>query len=299
MEAIMRWGLDVIMALQQFRGPALDSFFRAVTFLGAEQFYLLLLPLLLWCVDVGVGARVGVLLLLSSHLNLSLKELFHQPRPFDLDPKVQLTSGDGYGLPSGHAQLGVVVWGSISAWSRKAWVWGLAIGLIVLVGFSRVYLGVHFPTDILAGWAVGGISLGLYLAAQVRVGEWLAGLDLGRQLLLAIAVPLLLLVIYPVKDTATAMGTLAGAGLGLVLTHRYLPFSARGPWRQRALRFVIGSVVVVPLYLGLKMVFPGETAPLYLHFRTLQFSLIGLWATFGAPWLFHRLGLAPLPCERA
>jgi membrane-associated phospholipid phosphatase len=293
-EALLQWGLDLIVVIQQFRGPVLDGLFRVASSLGEPEFHLLLLPSLLWCVDFGLGAQVGVFLLLSSHLNLYLKNLFQQPRPFVFDPSVQLTPvEEGYGLPSGHAQLAVVVWGGIATWTRKGWFWGVAIVLIVLVGFSRIYLGVHFPTDVLAGWIIGAISLGLYLATQPGVKKWLAGLSLGSQMLLAFILPLLLFLIQPIKNTATAMGTLAGAGVGLTLTYRYVPFNARGPLWQRILRFVIGSAIVVPLYLGFKTVSPGEGSALYLGFRFLSFGLIGLWGSLGAPWLFRLLRLVP------
>ena len=299
MEALLQWGLDLIVVIQQVRGPELDGLFRVASFLGEPEFHLLVLPLLFWCVDFGLGARVSVFLLLSSHLNLYLKALFQQPRPFDFDPSLQLIPVEGYGLPSGHAQLAVVVWGSIGAWARKSWFWGVAIGLMVLIGFSRIYLGVHFPTDVLAGWAVGAVLLGLYLTMQPELERWLAGLGLGQQMLLALAVPLVLFLTHPLKDTATAMGTLAGAGVGLALTHRYAPFSARGPWWQRLLRFLTGSVIVVLLYTGFRMVFPGEESALYLGFRFLSFGLIGLWGSLGAPWLFRLLRLVPEDQKRA
>ena len=95
------------------------------------------------------------------------------------------------------------------------------------------------------------------------------------------------------------MGTLAGAGVGLALTYRYFPFSAHGSWRQRVLRFLAGSVVVVLLYLRFKVVFPGEESALYLAFRFLSFVLIGLWGTLGAPWLFRLLRLVPETEENA
>ncbi|MCK4722360.1 MAG: phospholipid phosphatase, partial [Dehalococcoidia bacterium] len=101
MEALLQWGLDLILAIQQIHGPVLDGIFRAITFMGEEEFYLILLPLLLWCVDFGLGARLGALFLLSSYLNFGLKDLLRQPRPFDLDPSVKLSSAEGYGLPSG------------------------------------------------------------------------------------------------------------------------------------------------------------------------------------------------------
>ena len=299
MEALLQWGVDLIVAIQQTHGPALDSIFRAITFMGEEEFYLLLLPLLFWCVDFGVGARLAILFLFSSYLNTDLKDLFQQPRPFELNPSVRLSSAEGYGLPSGHAQSAVVVWGSIAAWSRKSWFWGMAIGLMLLVGFSRIYLGVHFPTDVLAGWAIGAVLLGLYLAVQPRAGKWLTRLSLGQQILLALAMPVLLLLIHPVKDATTTMAALAGMGVGLALKHRYLPFTARGPWWQRTLRFFTGGVIVVALYLGLKMVVPGEESALHLVFRFLRYGLIGVWISLGAPWFFRLLRLVPEAERRA
>ena len=299
MEALLQWGIDLIVAIQQIHGPALDSIFRAITFMGEEEFYLLFFPLLFWCVGVGLGARLGVFFLLSTYLNTDLRDLFQQPRPFDLDPSVQLSSAEGYGLPSGHSQSAIVVWGTIAAWARKTWFWMVAIALMVLIGFSRIYLGVHFPTDVLAGWTIGVVLLGIYLLVQPGIERKLAELSLGVQMALSLAVPVVLLLIHPVKDTTTTMAVLAGMGVGLALMHRYVPFSARGPWWQRAVRFLIGGAVVLALYLGLKMVFPGEESALYLVFRFLRFWLIGLWVSFGAPWLFRLLHLAPETERRA
>lgn len=293
MQVLWGWGMDLIATIHQTYGPVLENTFRAIALMGEKEFYLFLLPLLFWCVDFGVGVRLAVLFLLSSYLNVDLKDLWRQPRPFDLNLGVRLSPAEGYGLPSGHAQSAVVIWGSIAAWIRKGWFWGIAIGLMVLTGFSRIYLGVHFPRDVFAGWAIGALLLALYLALQPRVERWLVGLSMGQGILLAMAVPLVLLLIHPVKDTTAAMAGLAGMGVGLALKHRYLPFDARGPWWQRTLRFLIGGVVVVVLYLGVQMVVPGEGSPLYLVFRFLHYWLIGLWISLGAPWCFQLLRLAP------
>ena len=293
METLLQWGLDLIVSIQGVRGPVLDSIFRALTFTGEEQFYLVLLPLLLWCVDYGLGVRVAVLLMLSSYLNVDLKDLFQQPRPYHLNPSVGISSSPGYGLPSDHAQSSIVVWGTIASWVRKTWLWVVAIALMLLVGFSRVYLGVHFPTDVLAGWTLGAALLALYLALQPGVVKRLAELGLGAQVLLALAVPLALLLVHPIKDTTTRMGALAGMGVGLVLTHRYLSFTAGGPWWQRVVRFLIGGAIVFALYLGLSGIFPGEESSLHIIFRFVRYGLVSLWTTLGAPWLFLLLKLAP------
>src|SRR3989304_5756572 len=104
MDTIWAWGLEVIAALQSVRTPLLDLVFRGFSQMGEEFFFLLLLPVIFWLIDVRLGARVGILLLLSFLLNHLLKEAIHHPRPADLNPAVALIQVDGYGLPSGHAQ---------------------------------------------------------------------------------------------------------------------------------------------------------------------------------------------------
>ena len=68
MEAIWQWGINLIIAIQQVHGPLLDSVFRGITFAGEEQFYLVLLPLILWCIDYSFGAVLAVFFLLSKHI---------------------------------------------------------------------------------------------------------------------------------------------------------------------------------------------------------------------------------------
>jgi membrane-associated phospholipid phosphatase len=291
LESILQWGMDIIVGIQQIRSPVLDSIFSVVTYLGGEQFYLFLVPLILWCVDFGFGARLAFLFLLSSYLNVGLKDAFQQPRPFDLVPGVQVIEPEGFGLPSYHAQSAVVVWGGIANWGRRNWLWVVSIVLTVLVGFSRIYLGVHFLTDVLAGWVIGIVFLVLYLILQPAVTRRLAELRPGIQVILAVAVPTLLLLIHPTKDSTSAMAALAGAGAGLALTYRYFPFSAQGRLWKRVVRFLAGGVVIVGLYVGLKVVLPGEDSSLFLVFRFLHYGVIGLWITLGAPWVFGRLRL--------
>lgn len=293
MDALQLWGLELIKAIQQIHGPVLDSIMQAITFFGSEDFYLLLLPALVWSIDYQVGIRLGIILLFSSYLNTDIKDLFQQPRPFTLDPAVKLSEADGYSLPSGHAQSATVVWGSLGVWVRKTWFWALAILLIVLVGFSRIYLGVHFPTDVLAGWAIGAGLFGIFLATSPGIQSKIARLNYLAKLLLALGAPIILVLLYPVEDTISATATLAGIGVGLVLGHKYVPFSAQGIWWQRILRFIIGILIVIGLFFGLRAVLPAQGEPLFMTFRFVRYLMVGLWVTLGGPWVFRLLKLAP------
>lgn len=293
MESIWQWGFSVIVWVQHYRTPALDAGMRWFTFMGDEEFYLLLLPFLLWCIDFGLGLRVGVIFLLSVVTNSAVKDALLQPRPFDFDVSVKLAPAEGYGLPSGHAQSAVVVWGSIGAWARHARGWLLAICVIVLIGVSRVYLGVHFPTDVLAGWLIGILLLAIFVAGLPSAVRLARNLGLGMQVVAAAVLPVILAWLHPTKDTVSAMGTLAGVGAGLAFTWQFVPFSALGPWWQRAVRFGVGGFVALTIYVGLRAVFPGESSPVFFAFRFLRYSLLGLWVALGGPWLFLKLHLAP------
>ena len=292
MDAIWQWGIDFIHTVQLAQGPVLTAFFKGITFMGEEEFFLLLIPMILWCVDFAVGVRLVTIFLLSTYVNTGLKGLFTHPRPFELDPTVKLHDAGGYGLPSGHSQSAVVVWGTIAAEFRKTWLRVVAILLMVLIGFSRIYLGVHFPTDVLGGWAVGAIFLALYLVLGLRVEAWLKEASLAVQLILSVVLPLALLLIYPDKDAISSTAVLMGMGIGVALIRRIAPFSATGPLWQRAARFLVGAIGLLAIYFGLKLVFPAEGEPLYLVLRAVRYALVGLWVTLGAPWLFRRLRLA-------
>ena len=292
MDPILEWGIEFIVAVQVIRSPLLDAFFQGVTFLGDAEFYLLLAPIFIWCVDYRLGARLGVVFLASSYLNAFVKNLLAQPRPCALEPEVCVVEAEGHGLPSGHSQNAVVFWGIIAHWVGQAWAWAVAILLMVLIGFSRVYLGVHFLTDVLAGWAIGIVILAIFIAFDARIESWLGSLSLTVQLALALAIPLLLLALHPTEVTVQIAGALMGLAIGIALTMRYLKYDAGGPLWKRAARFLVGVAIVAAIFFGLRLVFPAEGESLHGPFRYVRYGLVGLWISAGAPWLFLKVKLA-------
>jgi membrane-associated phospholipid phosphatase len=291
-DPILEWGIEVIVAIQTIRSPALDVFFQGLTFLGDAEFYLLLAPIFIWSVNYRLGARLGILLLLSSSINEALKNILMQPRPCEPRPDLCINQAEGFGIPSGHAQNAIVFWGVIAHWVSRAWAWAAAILLMLLIGLSRIYLGVHFPSDVIVGWAIGIVILGLYIVLGERVEKWLGGLSLAVQILLALALPVMLLAIQPSDVTVQITGAFAGIAVGVALGIRYLDFDAGGQFWKRAVRFLLGVAVVAAIFFGLRLIFPGEGESLYAIFRFMRYGLVGLWISLGAPWLFLRVGLA-------
>lgn len=291
MDGILDWGVEVIRWFQQ-ASPLLDLPFKAFTFMGEEPFFLVLLPLIYWCLDRRVGARLTILFLLSTYVNSVAKTLGGQPRPYDYAPDdvAPLWEATGYGLPSGHTQSAVVVWGYLASQFRRAWLWVVTALLIVLIPLSRVYLGVHFPTDLLGGYLLGVSILLVYVWLEPSVESWLGGKGLAWRLALALGVPLLLTLLYHTEDGIRVGATLTGMAVGFTLERHLVRFKSGGAWGKCALRFLLGIGVLFGLWVGLDVAFEGlEPAIL---FRFVRYGSIGLWGGLGAPWVFVRLGLA-------
>lgn len=297
---LQTWGTDLILAVQSISSGFLDTFFKAITWLGNREAYLVILTLLYWCINRSWGARLLVLTMLSSWFNEALKSLFDLPRP---DPARvrQLVSESSFGFPSNHAQTGaVIVWGYLAAKVKRAWFSVLAVAMIFLIGLSRAYLGIHFPQDVIGGWILGIVILLIWLRYEERLAAWWRSLAPQRQALLAVAGPLALMFLtpadsfgrYPNETGATLAGILLGAGLGSILEARTVRFRVDGSLGRRALRYLVGIVLVAAFYVGGGLVPELHPWGLDIALRVLRYALVGLTAVWLAPWLFVKLRLA-------
>lgn len=155
--------------LQEWREPWLDLCMKAVTFLGNGGWFWILLGVLFLCRKNTRKMGMGMLLsLLLGFLvgNILLKNLIARPRPCWLEPGVALLIPvpQDYSFPSGHTLASVEGALSIFWYNKK---WGIAaLILAALIAFSRMYLFVHFPTDIL-----GGVCLGI--VCTWIVNQWI------------------------------------------------------------------------------------------------------------------------------
>jgi len=291
MHELLSWGLDVVRAAQTFANPALTAFFRFLSVLGTEYVYLLLIPVVYWCVDHRKGLRLGIFVIVSAVLNAWLKVLFMQPRPYDLDPTVGMARETSYGLPSGHSQISATFWGVAAPWIRRPWGLAAALLLPLLIGLSRIYLGVHFPTDVFLGWALGG-ALAAAHAIWGQDLEALAGKLSGRVKMILAAAAALGMNALNMNETGLP-GVLLGTVAGAVLASSRARFDASsGTPAIKALRFLAGIAGAAVLYFGLKALFPGRGSASYALFRFLRYGILGAWVSLGAPWLFLRLNLA-------
>jgi glycerophosphoryl diester phosphodiesterase len=284
-ERAVRW-------FEQFASPWLDSVAFFFTWLGSEYFYMALLPVMYWLVDRQRGYQLAFLFLFSMWLNGLLKDMFNMPRPSPGEGVRVLVHESSPGFPSGHAQGSMTVFGYLFAEYRNVWLRWLAVILIVLVAFSRPYLGVHYLGD-----TVGGLAIGLLLVVIFRWGfrkRLGAGWPRSLKLALAIGVPFLLLPLYSERVAYQTLGFL----MGILASHSYafesVPYRERVTLPRQLVKILIGFGGFVSLYYAHAIVIPNGILEIP------GYAVIGVWVTTGAPLLFRRMGLAgeKLPSPR-
>jgi membrane-associated phospholipid phosphatase len=327
--AMYLWGIDVIRVIQRIETPVLTALMKFITVLGTEALYVPMVIFIFWWIDEKRGLRLGILVIVSAWINASMKELLKQPRPFNLEPSVGLASESSYGAPSGHAQMSLTFWIPMAAWLSRTWavktrtvitdgekpglrklfVWVAAIVFILLIGFTRLYLGVHFPTDLFAGWFLGGIILVLWFVPGPLVEKRLISAGARTQNICVAAIALIMNGLNPHERYLAAL--FLGFGIGYMVMKKFFPFSARGEINGKSprihvmfLRCLMGFAGMAVIYLGLKLILPGEgsifgslpgwgqSSPFYELGRFIRYALVGFWASAGAPRIFQRMGLA-------
>ncbi len=300
LQSLVPWGTDAIVWVQSFSNPWLDAIFGALTLLGNEEFYLILLPFIYWCVHKRIGTSLVYLSLLSAWLNSVVKFIFKIPRPSD--PRIRILDVEtNPSFASGHAQGTLVNWGYLAYRFRNPVLWVVTILVVLGVGLSRPLLGAHFPQDVIGGWLIGLVVLVVYAWAEPPVARWVTSQTKAIQLVLAVGVPVLLIFLhpadvegfYPSTWAITPLASLAGFGVGFIMERDRVRFRVDGEWWRRGLRFPLGIVIAAIPYVGVRFLLPDEMAygleALLLFVRLAFLSWV---VAFLCPWLFVRLGLA-------
>jgi membrane-associated phospholipid phosphatase len=294
--------------------PVMEFF----SYCATEEFFILVMPILYWCIDSAIGMRVGVVVMMSSSLVDITKMVFRLGRPYWIFPKVQTYAVENsFGLPSGHTQKAVAVWATLATSFKKSWLWILSIFMILMIALSRIYLGVHFFSDVLAGLLISILFLVLYLKLETPVVRWAK-----KQPLWVITIVSLIACVIPVLIVAairtanmgwlvppewlvtdidpfnmggilTINGILFGMLVGYAWLMRSGSFKIQGSASQLVLRYILGIAGILAIRYGLKLIFPPETADfLGYTFRFVRYGLIGVWVAALAPFAFIKLKLS-------
>jgi len=319
MNSLYPMELDLIVSFQKIGG--LDGIMKILSYPGSTPFLLATAALVYLGVDSKIGARLVFLFFFNEIFNTLCKLALHSPRPYWVDSRVNSFSSesDVYGLPSGHAQNALTFWLGVAAMMKTHWVWSSAVVIILLVSISRVYLGVHFISDVIAGWILGGGFLGVFRWLDPKVVKWLTRLNLSAQILLAMATSAVsLLAGYGLRSVLTetldpaawasfsskarqldslamAAGGILGGATGLAMSLRSARFDAGGPLDKRIMRAAIGGAGGAAIYYGLGYLTPRGLEAVWILSIFLRTALALFWVLFLTPWLSLKAGLADPP----
>lgn len=261
--------MEFLYVLESLRTPVLDSLMALVTELGGETAFLAAALILYWCVDKRQGIYLLAVGYVGTLANQFLKITCRIPRPWVRDPNFTIVesareAATGYSFPSGHSQNAVGTFGAIAACAKRKWVRTLCIAVCVLVPFSRMYLGVHTPADVLVG---SGMAIALvFLMKPLVLGNDGKNIPvlLGIMLLMGIAfVAFMELFPFPtdidthnLESAVKNSYTLTGALVGMIAAYRFdekkLRFPTEAVWYAQILKIAGGLALVLAVKAGLK-----------------------------------------------
>ncbi len=284
-----------ILWLQRFSSEFLDKFFILTTMMGNPEYYMIIIPFLYWCVNKKQAFRFTMFFLISSYTNSVIKGSTGRSRP--PADQVRILYGESTGgstsFPSGHAQGTAALWLYASYYFKRMWVTILAIVIIALVSISRLYLGLHYPIDIIVGIALAAVILVIYNLLYEPTANIIGSLPFVFRLIIPfLLIPILLML--PGHDKGMVVGFSIGLLSGYQLQERYLYFDESGSIIEQVIKFILGIAGLFGLKTGLKMLFASsdiiQISPLIAD--VIRYTAVGLWATYGAPWVFVKLGLS-------
>ena len=300
---MLQANIEILKAIAKLRNGFLDALMLFLTEFGTELVVIAVVCTLYWCANKKLAYRIGMIFFASGILVQGLKVGFHIERPWVLDPTFEPVAAatpdaTGYSFPSGHTQGASALYGTLfTAWNKR-WFKVLCAAMIVTVAFTRLYLGVHTPLDVV-------VSACVTLTCVFIFGKVVDALERGnsRDFMLCVILSALALGLCVFSFTMSATGVVAeehindcfksgGAGLafalGWYLERRYLNFDVRTDklWKQ-IVKMVVGVGITLALKSGVKLIAPDN---LIVDF--LRYFLTVFWVMYVFPMLFNRFSVS-------
>ena len=285
--------MKVLYALESIRMPWLDTVMAAITHLGEETVFMVAALFVFWCVSKRHGYYLLAIGFAGTVLNQFLKLLFRIPRPWVLDSDFTIVESaraqaTGYSFPSGHTQNAFASFGCLGMWSRRTLWRAVCAAVILLIAFSRMYLGVHTPLDVGVAFLTAlALAAALYPAfrtesAAKKTVPWLllgVAVLCGGYLIYASSLARcdwpagsedLSNITHGLKNAYTMLGALLGFLIVYIADEKKLHFDVRAPFWGQVLKLVLGLALIVGIKAGLKpllvSLFAGSQAESFVRY---------------------------------
>lgn len=272
--------LEILRNIQSIANPFLDFLFQLITICGEQIVLISIISIIYWALDKKFGEYIAYSVLTSVLLNNTIKDIFKMKRPIGEEGirTLREQTATGYSFPSGHTQGASSFYGAMAIYLKKRVMYIIATVMIILIGFSRLYLGVHYPKDVIVGGILGVLTSLICYKLYNRVENKM----LLYVITFAIFIPAL--TFAHSADFIKGMGTYLGFIIGIYIEKKYVNFSMEGSTGNKIIRVLLGIVILLVLQLGLKVLLPSGTI-----FSFIRYSLISLVGIGVYPMAFKKL----------
>ncbi len=263
--------MQFLYLLEKIRMPGLNELMLTITHLGEETAFLAIALIVFWCVDKYEGYYLLGVGLFGNMANQFLKISCRIPRPWVRDPdfkalEAAIPAAGGYSFPSGHSQTAVGTFGCIAASQKNKIIRAVCIAFMILVPFSRMYVGVHTPADVLVGSLMALVMV--FAFRPLMLGKKKKNIPWVFAVLTALSVVYLLYVeLYPfpadvdthnyasaVKNAYTFLGCFAGVLIVYFADEKYFHFETQAIWWAQLVKIALGLGLVLAVKSGMKPV---------------------------------------------
>lgn len=278
------WEPQLMVFLQSLIGPVGVKIASVISMFGEEYIMVAVFAFLYLCWDKQAGVFVGTNLMVNLTLNPLVKNIFMRRRPYfdhsevkclkpvDANADIYDISAQGYSFPSGHSNNAMTMYGSTAAVMKKTWIWITAAVIVLLVGISRVIVGVHYPTDVLAGWTMGIVIIVVMSFLQKKVQK--------RWILYLVLVLLASVGWFYCRsnDYFNGFGMMIGFFGGVLFEQKFVKFEETHVWWKIILRILAAGGLFVGLNKLFKLPFPKdlleEASMTQYIIRTVRYMLV-------------------------
>lgn len=278
--------MDILKFLEGMRNDFLNTLFEFITVFGEETLLVFLIVTLWFAFDKKFAQKLLFITMASMSVNGVIKNIAQVPRPFASGEVtcVRPETATGYSFPSGHTQ-NFTTWTSLTAMQlKKKWFTALVTILILLVAFSRVYLGAHYPSDVVVSVVIG-TAFGTIGSIVYDKTENKQKLYIGMTLILTPFAVLFMFDAEPLfEDFYKFYGMVAGIGVAVSFEEKYAPIGYDVSKWKKVLRIVIGIAVAFAVKEGIKIFKVSDIVQLSFVIDAVRYFLL----------VFAVMGLCPV-----
>lgn len=284
------FGNNTLNSLHIFAGEWLDYAMVYASIIGYDISYILIVSIIYWCHDRSRAIKIGAILFISLSANEWLKIVFKNPRPAseglldeiqDLNARYRPSTN---GFPSGHSQGAIALWLNMVYHIRNRNLIFFAAAMILIIPYSRIYLGVHFLGDILGGYLFGLICLAILIPAVKKAENFMLEADERLMVPSVIIIPFILCILFPSGHGAVYQGAFAGFAAGHILGMKRIDFNPAAGKAAAALKIFSGSLIILSTDYILRLAVLKNDLTGFA-----RYMIIGFLTVFFVPYIFSKI----------